>query len=246
MSPIEALHHDPSGDPARDKSERQFELDPTKVTRQRMLTAAEIVKLLDADYERLKQEFGELHSGAAYGRISWKIRIELGIARAFDPKPFIEQRSRRIASNVVSENAALAAVEPHPLPDADGVASVELERRVNSPNLERIRNGIPIPTTVTQRDGTHTIEPITYPKPAPGEPGHGDGDITVTDSSKELATAAGANWNLTDEEAALLDAINAESNAAAEAAQAAAATNVPVDDAQRTEANNELLDPLES
>lgn len=251
--PIEAQHRDPTGDPARDKS--QFEFDPTKVTRQRMLSAVEIVKLLDADYERLKQEFGELHSGAAYPRISWSIKIQLSLARPFDPKPFIEIKSKRIASNVVSipGNEALEGVEPHILSNPDAHASVELERRVTSPNLERIRNGIPIPTPVLQRDGTQTIEPITYPKPQPGETGYGDGDMTIKDSSRELAASAGTPFELTPEEAAALDEqLAAEAAAAAgqseaeAAAQAAAEAQAFVEDGQRAEGQNELLDPPES
>lgn len=244
MSPIEAMHQDPSGNAATQN--QQFDLDPTKVTRQRMLSATEIVKLIDADWERLKQEFGELHSGAAYGRITWRIRLEFGLAVPGNLRPFIETKSRRIAHNLVSQNEALAAVEDHPLKGADGVASVELERRVTSPNLERIRNEIPIPTTVSQRDGTHSIQPVTYPKPAPGEPGYGDGDMTVTDHSLEAATSIGAAWDLSEEEAAMLDAQNGVEADANAAAEQAAASTMPVEDATREERTNELLDSPQS
>jgi hypothetical protein len=82
-------------------------------------------------------------------------------------------------------------VETPPLanpPDDAIVVGTEVARVVDSPNVERIRIGEPIPVSVKQMDGTVSTQHIQYPK----DPDAGDGNVTV----REVTDEALADWKV--------------------------------------------------
>jgi len=158
------------------------------------LSGAELKKILANDFERLMREDGMLQDGMGFGRCAYEIRITLHTDNHLFPTTVSKTYSRAIARNVlqgglrdeqgrISEPASqLAAIEKFPLESPSGEASfgaTELARSINSPNVERLRNEIPVPVMVEDQSGSKHPETVKYPK----DESLGDGDVSVQDVS---------------------------------------------------------------
>jgi len=144
------------------------------------LTGLELSEIIRRDMERVISGEGSLSAHIAYGRCAYEIVLRIHTANPMYP---IAENSIRSRSDV-----ATPAVEAPPLVDAPDDASIggtTLRRDITSPNVERVREGLPVPVEVRQQDGTKTVENVIYPKQADA----GDGDVTVTDSTNEAKSA---------------------------------------------------------
>lgn len=156
------------------------------------LSGRELRALLVADYERLLDNFGELATTAAYGRVSYVIKLAMHLANPHHPYADIEITSRPPADDVLAANPALAALEAPPLADPgpeSGVAADELRRDIVSPNAERLRAGLPVPVEVRQPAGGTVTEHILYPP----DPAAVD-TVTITDVSEAQRVA----WHIAE------------------------------------------------
>jgi hypothetical protein len=151
------------------------------------LSGIELKTLLREDAERLLTEEGLLSDYVAYGRICYRLTLELMVEGPDETKKlsdtFIE--SRAAARDLIARVPAFAALRPPPLrdpPPSSGAvtAAIALFRRIISPNAERLRVGLPVPVMVRQQDGTTDQQMVRYPRPDDA----GDGDVTVEDASE--------------------------------------------------------------
>ena len=157
------------------------------------MSGAELKTLLAEDAARLFAEEGLLNDYVAYGRICYRLTLELIVEGPAETRAlgetFIESRSA--AREAISRVPAFAAICPPPLRDPPPApsavtAGTSLFRRIISPNAERLRTGLPVPVLVRQQDGTTDQQRVTYPRPDDA----GDGDVTVDDASEK----ASARW----------------------------------------------------
>ena len=156
-----------------------------EIVHNRMLSGTELRQIILADTERLLANDGLLSDHIGYGRITYEIIIRKHMDNFMKPEDvsWIDSTPK---AGVVERGPMLKDPSPEAIVDAQ-----RLTRVIDSPNVERIRMGLPIPVTVTQQDGSTTIEQVKYPP----QPDLGDGDIKVDDVSAE----ARENWGLPPE-----------------------------------------------
>ena len=165
------------------------------------LSGLELRALIERDFvDRLLPNEGSLSAHIAYGRVAYEIRLVMHTGNPLMPRTEISVESQPVGVNALAElkndkgevvrpaRPELAAIE-RPVRGSSGITigGTKLTRAINSPNAERVREGLPVPIEVRQQDGTKTIEKIVYPP----EPGAGDGDMRVEDATEEARTA----WN---------------------------------------------------
>jgi hypothetical protein len=154
------------------------------------LSGSELRKIVEGDFARLLANECMLQDSMAFGRVSYEITLTLHLDNYLMPTSSSTVRSRPVAQNIVAgthkdsngPRPDLGAVETFPLsnPSDDSLVGAEtLERRINSPNEERLRNEFPVPVIVQERDGTKNVKTVRYPK----EESLGDGNVVVTDTT---------------------------------------------------------------
>src|SRR4051812_27137679 len=134
------------------------------------LNGEEVKQLLRRDFERLLANEGLLSHHVAYGRIAWDVRLRLHLQNPMSPESESSIASQRVGSNIITQDPSLAAIEKLPLspaPPDSVVSGIELSHTVESPNLERVNSGIPVPVMVKQNDGTTSQQQVVYPTPDP-------------------------------------------------------------------------------
>jgi hypothetical protein len=152
------------------------------------LSGQELKRIMLADFEKMLDNEGLLSPHIAYGRVSYTLISRLHMDNPMRPESEIRTDSRPVGRNLVEGAPQYGAIEapplgsPGPSPDAI-VSSTTVDRLIDSPNVERIRLGIPVPVNVKQQDGTVSQELVTYPP----QPELGDGQVQVTDSTEEAA-----------------------------------------------------------
>lgn len=159
------------------------------------LSGAELKTILRNDFERQLQNEGMLQDYAAFGRVAYEIRLTLHTDNHIFPESVSITRSQPVAKNVIAGGARdsegntmapapqLASVEKFPLTEPSSDASMgatELHRSIDSPNAERLRNGIPVPVMVDNADGSKRPDTIKFPK----DESLGEGDVVITDVTR--------------------------------------------------------------
>jgi len=148
-----------------------------EVISQKPLSATEIKEILRLDLERLLEGEGLLSHYMAYGRISYDLTLRLHMDNPMMPESKVAVASR----------PAPPLADPSP----EGVASgTNIHRDIKSPNAERLRHGLPVPVSVKGQDGTTQTEFIKYPP----QPYLGEGEVAVTDVTKDAKSA----WKATE------------------------------------------------
>lgn len=185
------------------------------------LAGNEVRELILADTRRLVESHGLLSNHVAYGRIGYEVivRLHLGAAQ-FDSSSVADvakndtsMKSAPIARNIVDGHEELRALETPPLAGASDDDTVVLGERVtrsiDSPNSERLRAGLPIPTMVRNQDGSYRTE---YVQRA-AQPDLGSGNVRMDDVTDEARSA----WGLPPErmEQVLADAPQVQTEPAA-------------------------------
>jgi len=108
------------------------------------LNGEETKQLIRADFDKLLNNMGELSNYIAFTRVGWKITLVLQTANAYRPQ-------------------AESEIEHGDLPIDDAVTHAEeVSHQVDSPNVERVHAGIPIPVKVKELDGTTVEKRIQY------------------------------------------------------------------------------------
>lgn len=160
------------------------------------LSGDELKKIILADFARLADNEGMLSSCVAFGKVGYSIVLSLHMDNPHVPDTKIELTSKPIAHNLINDdNRELEAIDTAPLPSPSPIAEVgalELTRKIDNPNAERLRNEIPIPVITRGHDGTTQTEQILYP------PDHfpelGPGEVMLKDAT-EMTRAA---WNIVE------------------------------------------------
>lgn len=151
------------------------------------LSGAEVKDLLRRDFERLLANEGLLSEYISYGKVAWDLRLRLHMTNQSNPESDSVLASKLIANNVVELDPKLSAVEAPPLALAANESSIvsasELTHTVDSPNLERVVAGMPVPVVVKQADGTTSEQKVSYPPPDPAT--HEHPTVTIFDQSEQ-------------------------------------------------------------
>lgn len=156
----------------------------------KMLSGTELKKIILADFEKLLDNHGLLSAHIAYGRVGYTIYLKFSVDNVGRP----EMDTRVDSTPRRNLDGTLLATEAPPLSNPSENAAVlatKLERSIDNPNAERIRNGIPITVTRKQADGTIVQKEIKYPASAAEEAGPGDIKTTEIDDAVEQ------DWNST-------------------------------------------------
>jgi hypothetical protein len=149
------------------------------------LSGEELKKVIIADFARLVENEGLLSPHIAYSRIGYTITLQLHVDNPYAGDSRIELTSQK--------DNRFPVMEPPPLVDPSPEASVggvELHRDITSPNAERLRADMAIPTLVKGQDGTIQTESIKYSPDA--FPELGPGEIKVTDVTEKTKS----RWRL--------------------------------------------------
>ena len=120
-----------------------------EIVSNRALSGTELKEILLRYFkEHVLDQEGLLSDYIAYGRISYEIRLILHLDNYTRPESTTTYRSRRAGNAEVEANPDLAVVEALPLadnpPDAT-LSAATITGNITSPNVERIRAGIPVP-----------------------------------------------------------------------------------------------------
>lgn len=132
------------------------------------LSGEEVKQLIRRDFERLLNNEGLLSAHVSYGRIAWDVRLRLHMENPMSPESDSQIGSQREGSNIIATRPELAAIERLPLtpaPASSVVSGQEVSHTVESPNLERVHAGLPVPVMVKQNDGTTSQQQVVYPSP---------------------------------------------------------------------------------
>ena len=155
----------------------------------RALSGDELKKLILADCQRLVDNEGMLSPIVAFGRVGYTITLRLHMDNPYVPNTEITMESKPATIAQVEASPELVALDRIPLiapSDKAEIGALELTRNIDSPNAERLREGMSIPVQTKQQDGTTQMEQITYPKDSFPELGPGDVKITdVTEKTRE-------------------------------------------------------------
>lgn len=131
------------------------------------LAGDELARLILADAQALIDGDCMLSRSVAYGRCSYELRLTIHVDNPAFPLSESSFRSRRRATQEVSADAALSAVESHPLvapTSADAFLSAsERHRDMESPNAARVAQGLPVTVVTRESSGRHAEKSVMYP-----------------------------------------------------------------------------------
>jgi len=144
------------------------------------LSGLELKDILRQDFERVLGGEGLLSDYIAYGRISYDITLRLHLDNPMMPESKMTIASKPSHDQPTVEAAPLKDVSPEAV-----AAGQNLNRKIYSPNEERLRHGLPLPVITRGPDGTTQTEQVKYPP----QPELGAGDMTLTDTTKETREA---------------------------------------------------------
>lgn len=157
------------------------------------LTGSELQSIMRKDFEELLRTDGLLGGMVAFGRVSYEVRVIIHMDNYSYPTHQTSAHSRRLPGDQLADHPDLAALEtglplsaPSPL---SFVVDQELHRDINSPNVARIENGLPVTIQRRDADGGSTEQSVQYPP----EMAEARGPVpTVTDR----ADATRLEWQL--------------------------------------------------
>jgi hypothetical protein len=159
------------------------------------LSGDELKRIILADCQRLVDAEGMLSPHIAFGRVGYTISLKLHVDNPFIPDTTVEIASRTPSIQQLEKSPELAAIESAPLssPSAESEpGAMDLTRTIDSPNAERLREGMPVPVQVKQQDGTTITESISYPPDS--FPELGPGEVMIKDSTE----MARQKWGLVE------------------------------------------------
>ena len=121
------------------------------------LTGDELRQLILRDVDRMLSNYSLLSPHMGYGRVGYEIIVRLHMDNAFHPTD-----EARMVSKPDPTEPSLATPPLANAPDALASAA-RLTRSVFSPNVERVREGLPVTATHREQDGTIATTQIKYP-----------------------------------------------------------------------------------
>lgn len=162
-----------------------------EVVPNKALSGSELKKIIKQDFEQLLANHGLLSDYLSYGRVGYDVTLRMHMDNPMRPEDSTTISSRPVATNLIAENPALAAIETPPLKEPSKNSAVDgrrVSRKVTSPNAERMRAGLPVPIQRKQHDGSLVTENITYPT---------DSSIPDNSETADVSAEARADWKVT-------------------------------------------------
>lgn len=143
----------------------------TEVVPNTPLSGTELKEIIKRDFERLLEADGMLSNHLAFGKVGYRITVELQLNNPLMPQSKSVAKSRHPARNAQGSDTA-KAVEDYD-EKQENTRKGQRQRIITSPNSERLRNEMPIPVQRRQQDGTIVTEQVKYPR----DESMGDGDV---------------------------------------------------------------------
>lgn len=105
------------------------------------LSGTELAEIIMGDFERMVKRDGMLNDTQGYGRVGYKVTLQLILDDPFYPKHQVSTESQSNKAKPVIVNPKEAELKA-----TDKVKKIGkvIERHINNPNVERIKNGMPI------------------------------------------------------------------------------------------------------
>lgn len=155
----------------------------------RMLSGTELAEIIQKHVARVLGSDGMLTGRIAYGRVAYEVRVTLHLDNPCYPEHVSVTTSTPMSIQQIEGNPTLAAILTAPLqdltPDADLVA-IEVQVQVQSPNVERIVNGMPLTQTV-RVDGIPIDKEVRYTGDIP-DPATVGNTVAHVDKTEEQKT----------------------------------------------------------
>lgn len=133
----------------------------------RPLRGDELHRILMRDVDDVLSQDHTMASHVAYGRVSYEIRVSLHFDNPSFAEHVVTARSKPRSDNEIEANPELSAVEwAPPLRSPSGndyVRVIERSQKIESPNLARIANGLPVTIVRSDGAGHSTEEGVHYP-----------------------------------------------------------------------------------
>lgn len=127
-----------------------------EIASNRPLSGTELRQIMLNDLANILSLDGMFSLHIGYGRVSYKLRVEVQIDNPAYPKHTVQTQAKAAAVNEPDET--LRALTPPPIPspsEASVFAASERTRVIDSPNHARLEHNLPI--TILQRDGNDGI-----------------------------------------------------------------------------------------
>ena len=134
----------------------------------RALTGAELRQVILNDVTDILNGDGMMGSHIAYRRVSYLVTIKVMTDNPMLPDGSwtIKTKSKKSTPQQIEESASMEAVEVHPLAGERTEHHLDLgaerKRVVESPNVTRINNGLPVTITARGSDGETKELQATY------------------------------------------------------------------------------------
>lgn len=139
----------------------------------RPLRGDELAKIIEADVHEILTNDCMLTSRAAYGRVSYELRVILHMDNPAFKESSTIIRSKPASDNMLEVQPELSAIEggpplAKPISENAYVSAVQRDRTIDSPNVSRIEHGLSIAVVRQGRDtGGNAVsveEGVLYPK----------------------------------------------------------------------------------
>ena len=159
-----------------------------EITSNTPLAGHELSAIIKRDISTMLDRDGMFQSHIAFKRVSYTVTIKLHLDIPEYPEHVTRLLSRPASINQIKENPSLATLEPppldpkvHPLTEDMVLGGMERTRTIDSPNIARIENDLPITVMSTDPHNGQMVErQIHYDKDGLPESGSVV-DKTITD-----------------------------------------------------------------
>ena len=139
----------------------------SEIVANKPLSGPELSEIMKRDFVDLLQQDGLLGGPVAFGRCSYEIRVIVHLDNFSYPTHSTAVFSAKRPKDQIAADPSLAAIEsgtPLSAPSPSSyVVDTELHRDIDSPNVARIENGLPV--TIQRRDGQGAVteQSVEYP-----------------------------------------------------------------------------------
>ena len=156
------------------------------------LSGTELKQIILNDVKNMLDRDGMFGNNLAFARVAYEVRVSMHLDNPSYPEHVSTTVSRPHSKQQIEKQPELAAIEIGPLvepvTDEEAITSEERQRQINSPNMARIENDMPL--TISKRD-MDTGRPIevqqkfTGDMPDPAEVGNVSADSNKSEEQRD-------------------------------------------------------------
>lgn len=130
------------------------------------LSGKEYIEIILSDIRRILEQDSMLASHIAYSQVGHSVTVKIMTNNPIIPNWSNVSRSQKSTPQQIAENEELAAIHTFPIPRTEEDEPIdfgeELTRKIISPNMSRIENGLGVPISIRGIDGDTKEEKAVY------------------------------------------------------------------------------------